>query len=292
MFTRLLLALVTASFYSLPVVAEQKSFDSNGVKISYIDQGKGEGVVLLHGFSGSASEMWGNSPFATQLLSVLAAEYRVIAPDLRGHGKSDKPHDLGKYGFEMAEDVTRLLDHLRITRAHIVGYSMGSAVAGKILIDHPNRLLSVTFGGGGPLFVIPDAFSEATDATAASLDKGEGIGPLLIALTPEGQPKVSPEQAAAISQRLLQNKDQKALSAVLRGQKELQVTEEQLKASKVPVQFVYGSRDTLFKTLALGSYNVLPLAEVEVVENGDHMSTAADSKFRTAVLRFLHKHAE
>ena len=284
-----MLAVLVAS----PLRAEEKSFDSNGVKIHYLDQGKGEVVVLLHGFSGTASATWVKRLGAkTQILPSFAKEYRVIAPDFRGHGKSDKPHDAGKCGIDLAEDVIRLLDHLKIEKAHVVGYSMGATVAGKLLVSHPDRLLSVTFGGGGPAFRLSKAFNELMDATAESLEQNQGMGPLVNALMPAGGPKLNPELAGAISKMSLGNNDQKVLAAIIRGQKELIVTEEQLKATKVPLLFVHGSQESdLVKERVAEAQKVLPDATFKVVDKGDHRSTVASPEFRAAVLEFLRKHS-
>jgi pimeloyl-ACP methyl ester carboxylesterase len=273
--------------------AEAKSFDSNGVRIAYLDEGKGEAVVLLHGFSASAEEMWTKMPLAsTQFVTILKG-YRILAIDFRGHGKSDKPHDPKKYGNELAEDVVRLLDHLKIKKAHVVGYSMGAIVAGKLLVDHPDRLLSVTFGGGGPQFQTPKELTAVVEATAESLEKGNGIVPLILALTPDGEPKPTPEQAAGFSALFLANKDQQALAAVLRGMPGLAVTEAQLRANKVPVQFVYGSREAPFlKDLIAASKKVLPKCGEVVIEKGDHGSTFLTPDFRKAVLEFLKANRE
>ncbi len=70
------------------------SFDSNGVKIHYEDQGSGDPVVLVHGFAANAEHNWG----LTGWYKTLTPNYRVIAPDCRGHGQSDKPHDVKAYG--------------------------------------------------------------------------------------------------------------------------------------------------------------------------------------------------
>src|SRR5687768_4398772 len=141
--------------------------------------------------------MWTKMPFATtQFLPVLAKDYRVLAIDFRGHGKSDKPHDPKAYGKEMAEDVVRLLDHLKVRKAHVVGYSMGAVVAGRLLASHPDRLLSVTFGGAGPQFRPPRELTAVIEATAESLEQRKGITPLVVALAPDGGPKPTPEQAA------------------------------------------------------------------------------------------------
>src|SRR5438093_9961355 len=120
-------------------------FDSKGVKIRYTVQGKGEPVLLIHGFLINQEMNWGGPG----VIKELARHYQVIALDNRGHGKSGKPHDPGQYGMEMTEDAVRLLDHLQIKKAHVVGYSMGGVITLKLLVSHPGRLLSATLGGHG-----------------------------------------------------------------------------------------------------------------------------------------------
>src|SRR5690349_10160902 len=100
--------------------AEEQSFNSNGVRIHYYVEGKGEPVLLIHGFAVNAQLQWG----LPGIIKDLAKDHRVITLDLRGHGKSDKPTEVKQYGTEMVEDVVRLLDHLKIKKAHVVGYSM------------------------------------------------------------------------------------------------------------------------------------------------------------------------
>ena len=78
-------------------------------------------MVLVHGFTANIQVQWG----VPGVITKLEPDYKVIALDNRGHGKSDKPHDPKLYGPESVNDVVRLLDHLKIEKAHIVGYSMG-----------------------------------------------------------------------------------------------------------------------------------------------------------------------
>jgi pimeloyl-ACP methyl ester carboxylesterase len=290
---RYLLAALLATSIAASTRADEKTFDSGGVKVAYLDEGKGEVVVLLHGFGGSTEETWTKSPFAKEQFLPALKGYRVLALDHRGHGNSDKPHDPKKYGVEMADDVVRLLDHLKVKKAHVVGYSMGSMVAGKLLVAHPDRLLGVTFGGGGPLLSPPKAFTDVIDATAESLEKGKGIAPLIMSLTPEGEPKPTPEQAAAFSEQFIGKKDQKAFAAVLRSRKGWEVSEAEMKANKVPVQFVYGDREVGFlKDIVVGAKKALPKAGQVVVEKGDHGSTLTTPEFRKAVLEFLKANKE
>lgn len=285
---RVFFALITASLLASPVRAEEKSFDSDGTKIVYLDEGSGEVVVILHGFTQSATELWGTPTDRGPLFTTLAKEYRVITLDQRGHGKSDKPDDPKKYGKEMAEDVVRLLDHLKVKKAHVVGYSMGAWVAGTLLATHPDRLSSVTFGGSGPLYRPSKQFLEKFVATAESLEKGNGIVPLILAGAAESGTKVTPEQAAAFSKLALGKQDQKALAAVLRGMTGMEVAEEKLKANAVPVLFVYGDMEGKANvTLISGARMALPKAEVVVVEKADHRTTPGRPEFREAVQKFL-----
>ncbi len=120
-------------------------FDAKGVRIHYLVQGTGEPVVLIHGLYSSAEINWQwPGTFAA-----LAKNHQVIALDLPGHGRSDKPNNAEAYGLQMVEDVILLLDHLNIRRAHIVGYSLGGMVALKLIAEHPDRVLSGTLGGMG-----------------------------------------------------------------------------------------------------------------------------------------------
>src|SRR5215468_686286 len=122
-----------------------RMFDANGVKLHYIVEGEGEPVVLIHGLSASARINW-QMP---GIVSLLSKKYKVIALDMPGHGESDKPSNDEAYGSEMVEDVARLLDHLKIQKAHIIGYSMGGMIAVKFMARHQERVLSGVVGGMG-----------------------------------------------------------------------------------------------------------------------------------------------
>ena len=121
------------------------TFDAKGVKIRYSTQGEGEPVVLIHGLYASAAINWQWPGIA----AALAKDHRVVAFDVPGHGGSDKPEKEEAYGAQLAEDVILLLDHLKIDKAHLVGYSMGGMIALKVVADHPDRVLSCALGGMG-----------------------------------------------------------------------------------------------------------------------------------------------
>jgi pimeloyl-ACP methyl ester carboxylesterase len=138
-----LAAVVTVSNAAPAVIAAR--FEVNGVNLAYNVTGAGDPVLLLHGLYSNSRRAW-ELPGTVQML---AADSQVITLDLPGHGQSDKPEDADAYGTQMVEDVVKLLDHLEITRAQVVGYSMGGMITMKLLTKHPDRVFSAVVGGMG-----------------------------------------------------------------------------------------------------------------------------------------------
>jgi pimeloyl-ACP methyl ester carboxylesterase len=267
------------------VRAEDEFFDSDGVKIHYIVEGQGEPVLLIHGFTGNIQMQWG----LPGIIRALASDYQVIALDNRGHGRSGKPHDPQQYGVHMVDDAVRLLDHLNIKKAHVVGYSMGGFITGKLIADHPDRLITATMGGAG--------WSQANDKRlgflkdlAESLDEGKGIGPLVAALTPANRPKPTEGQIKAINQMLMLTNDEKALAAVIRGMKDLSVPEAKLKANLVPTLALIGEIDPLKVGVDEMATRMSHLT-VEVIKGADHMTAFARPEFVGGLKSFLASHA-
>ena len=143
------LVLASAIFAADGKPTEHDMTTSDGVKIHYYVMGKGTPVILIHGYTGTA---WGNW-FSNGIAQALAKNHTVVALDCRNHGKSDKPVANGP---GKAEDVVELMDHLKIKKAHIHGYSMGGGITGRLLTMIPDRMITASFGGSG----IPEADPE------------------------------------------------------------------------------------------------------------------------------------
>lgn len=124
------------------------SKDVESVGLEFLDQGEGEPVVLLHGL-GCSAEDW-----ALQM-PALSQCYRVIAPSLKGFGGSEKPRGPVSI-MQYADDIVELLDALGIVRAHIVGHSMGGAVALQMAVAHPDRLNSLVVVNAQASFAVRD----------------------------------------------------------------------------------------------------------------------------------------
>jgi pimeloyl-ACP methyl ester carboxylesterase len=264
--------------------AEAKSFHSNGVKLHYIVEGEGEPVVLVHGFAVNCQLQWVRSG----IFKDLAKDYQVIALDNRGHGQSEKPHDPKKYGKEIVEDIVRLLDHLEIKRAHIVGYSMGAFVTLKLVTTYPERVLSATLGGAGRHVEGDERWLEEL---AESLENGKGFVPLLARLQPVGRPKPPEADLKLRSLVIGAMNDTKACAALVRSYKELMVVDDHLKANKIPALALVGSLDPLKEGVDLLKGQMACLT-VEVIEGGDHMNAFLYPDFTRKLRDFLDKHKQ
>jgi pimeloyl-ACP methyl ester carboxylesterase len=214
-------------------------FDSNGVQIRYVEQGAGSPVVMLHGYTGTADRHF----IANGVFADVAKDHRAIAMDLRAHGKSGKPHDPRMYGDEMANDVVRLLDHLEIRRAHILGYSLGAMIAGRLVTTHADRLLSVAFIGHHPERTISDADQKFIDDSLAEMESDLPFRSLAVAIQPVGQPMPSDDELRKAVAPLVAANDVKALAAMWRGGAFLIATDASLKSAKFPMIEIIGTLD-------------------------------------------------
>jgi pimeloyl-ACP methyl ester carboxylesterase len=228
---------------------EVKTFASNGVKIAYFEQGAGEPVVLIHGWLSSGGINWALPGISAQL----ARDFRVIALDVRGHGHSDKPNDEDKYGTELVDDVVRLLDHLKIEKAHVVGYSMGGIIAGNFLAKHPDRVLSGTICGMGWL-------------------KTGGLGQ-------RGFEQIGKNDPNA-----------RALAICGRSLAKLALTEDEIKSIEKPVAVMVGDDDKLIHRLYVEPLQrTRPDWPVVSIDKANHISCIMKPQFRDELASWLKK---
>ena len=119
------------------IVVNQKSYH---VEV----YGKGDPVMLLHGFTGSSLN-W------EQIIPIVEKNFQCILVDLIGHGKTDSPNDSYFYEIEsVGKDIISILDKLLIEQAAFVGYSMGGRLALSIAVNHPDRINKLVLESSSP----------------------------------------------------------------------------------------------------------------------------------------------
>jgi pimeloyl-ACP methyl ester carboxylesterase len=243
-------------------------FNSDGVEIAYIDEGEGDPILLIHGFASNIHTNWIDPKWVKTLTD---AGYRAIALDNRGHGQSQKLYDEADYGAPiMAGDAQRLLKHLGLGEAHVLGYSMGARIAVFLALQNPELIRSMVVAGMG-----------------INMVRGFGApGPIAAALEADSADDVT--SIAARSFRIFAEStggDLKALATCIRSSRE-KVTEETLSRISIPTMVAVGSKDVIGGS-ASELADLIPGAEALEIPDRDHMKAVGDKVFKAAVLRFL-----
>jgi pimeloyl-ACP methyl ester carboxylesterase len=256
-------------------------FDSRGVRLHYFESGSGPPILLIHGFTQSA-DRWAQ----TGVVARLSRRYRVIALDIRGHGQSDKPHDSSQY-VDLDGDVARLLDRLKIKRAHIVGYSMGGSIMAQLLVTHPERFLTATLvGSTGVSTPDPGGYRELM----AEEFEHNSARLLAMAIWPTNEPPPTEEQIGDVTARVFKGNDSQALAALLRAPTR-PVTEREFVATKVPVLAVAGTADPAFRTLTTLSAK-MPQMTLVGIEGVGHGPSAERPEVVQAIELFIEAHGK
>ena len=246
------------------------TFDSAGVRIAYLDEGVGDPVLLIHGFASNATVNWVDTGWTRQLQRV---GFRVIAIDNRGHGQSEKLYALADYGAPlMADDAARLLEHLGVARADVVGFSMGARIAAFLALRHPARVRRVVFGGLGGNMIRPMA----------------GTGPIATALEAPSLDDVTNPTARTFRVFAEQTKsDLKALAACIRSARE-PITATDLARLQMPVLVAVGDQDVIAGP-AEDLARLIPHGEALVIVGRDHMRSVGDRVHKDGVVEFLQR---
>ena len=262
------------------IAVSDRYFDSAGVQIHYIEEGTGDPVVLVHGFLGSVE-----SYVRLGVFGELAKRYRVIALDLRGHGKSGKPHDAREYEREMGLDIVRLLDHLAIDRAHVIGYSLGALIVAQLATTSPDRLQSVTLGGAAKVDSWSDEDEERSMTEALEMERGS-LRHILRRLAPANGPEPTDEQIQQASAQLLAGQDTAALAAVLRSSRQFFRSPAEVRAIRVPTLGLVGSTDPYLKDFQKLK-EAMPQLKLLVIDGASHETAPSRPDFIQAIMRFL-----
>ena len=146
------------------------SVEVEGVRLAYLEHGRGPAVLVLHGFTGSALSM----AVATD---ALARDHRVVACDLIGHGDSDAPADPARYSTDATvRQIGVLLDLLDIDDVALVGYSFGGRLALSFAVTYPERVRSLALIGTTAGIEDDRLRADRREADAALADRIERDG--------------------------------------------------------------------------------------------------------------------
>lgn len=254
-------------------------FEHDDCSLHYEEYGRGAPVLLVHGLGSSCLDWEYQIP-------VLAAQYRVIVVDVRGHGRSDKPRE--RYSIPgFSADIEALLEHLQLGPVHLVGLSMGGMIGFQLAVEQPHLLKSLTIVNSAPEVKVKsfDDFRQFAKrwllARVFSMETiGKGLGKNLF-------PK--PEQAELrqkIARRWAQN-DKRAYLASFSAIVGWGV-QEQLSRISCPTLIVTADRDYTPVALKETYTQLIPDARLVVIEDSQHASPLDQpAAFNQILLSFI-----
>ena len=250
--------------------------DSGGLRIHYPSFGAGRPIVLVHGWGSDLEQNWHQAGW----VEALSAIRRVVVLDVRGHGRSDKPHVQAAYGYRaMSRDVLAVMDQLGIPHADLLGYSMGSFMGLCLLGDAPQRFGAMVLGGIGDetreSAAAGELIAAALRAPRESLPSGS-IGRAARAYV-ESNPGNEELEALALS----------ALELWPAGTDVVALGGPRLASTRAPVLVVNGSADLPYVLSDERLVAAIPGARLARIAGCDHRSAVSDSRFQEIAIAFL-----
>ncbi|MEO0728880.1 MAG: alpha/beta hydrolase [Pseudomonadota bacterium] len=254
-----------------------QTFQSDGFEIAFLDSSptggpeRAHSVLLIHGFASNHRVNWVDTGWVKALN---ADGYRVLAIDNRGHGQSGTSGDPNRYGAPlMASDAARLLDHVGIGRAHVMGYSMGARITAFMSMLHAERVKSAAFAGLGYNMIRGFGNSE----------------PIAQALEADTHDEIHDEAGRMFRAFAEQTgSDLPSLAACIRSSR-AGISEADVATIEVPVLVACGTEDAIAGS-ALGLADLMPNARAFDIKGRDHMKAVGDKSYKQAVREFLEQH--
>lgn len=261
----------------------------DGLRLHVVRSGSGPAVLMLHGFTGSAAT-W------APLSAALGDRFATIAVDLAGHGASSAPVEPTRYALGgLARDLARVLDHLRVARAALLGYSMGGRAALRFALEHPDRVSALVLESSSPGIADPAERESrrAADAALADVIERDGVAAFVdrwealpLWATQHALPTVVRDTLRA--QRLANTAS--GLANSLRGAgagAEPGVT-DRLETLNVPTLLIAGALDPKYVALGRLMERAMPQARLSIVESAGHaVHLERPAEFAALVAEFL-----
>ncbi len=254
----------------------------NGVQLYYKESGRGDAVLLVHGFPLNHT-IW--LPQAR----ALASRYRVILPDLRGHGRSEVPP--GPYPMDLyADDLAALLDHLQVERVILGGLSMGGYIAFAFYRKYMHRLRALILADTRAGADAPEG-RERREAMARLAEK-EGAAAIAAQMLPNLLGPYARERRPALVarvQNMMARTNPTGIAGALRGMAQRPDATPLLPTIAVPTLILVGESDALTPPAeAERMAAAIPGARLTVIPQAGHLSPLENARaVNRAVLGFL-----
>lgn len=248
-----------------PMTKIQDVLSINGFDMYYESHGNGEPLLILHGFSGSSAGL-------DEYFHEFIQDYKLIIPDMRGHGRSTNPER--KFSFKQsAKDILALLDHLKIPTIKGVGFSGGGCALLQMAFQAPERISSMAIVSAAPYFP-QETCAIMHQVNPETKSKEEWDYMRKIHHYGDDQIRMIWEQARTLGD----NKD------------DMNFSQQELKKIRSKTLIVQGDRDSFYPlNLTIDMYQAIPGAYLWIIPNGGHVPVtgATFQKFITYLKEFV-----
>lgn len=255
------------------LTAPDHELTAGDVTLRYRDTGTGDPVILIHGYGAALESM--------AAIGAALPQHRTVAFDVRGFGRSSKFAEPARFGQSIVDDVTRLMDHLKISRAHLIGHSMGALIAANVAARYPDRVATATLVAG-PFYADEATFTRETQRWVTDLESGAGLKNFMLWLFPA----FKPEMAAGFNAQVMKVNDAGSLIAVMRSLPKLTIAGLPKDGNKVLL--VAGTGDPLFP-LSTAFAKQSPGARMVEVAGADHVNVILNAQAVTAIREQLQR---
>lgn len=255
---------------------------TDGIRIAYrawgMDAGTSAPIVLVHGTALSQA-IWRGFGYVRDL----APDFTTVTIDLRGHGRSDKPHEPSAYAMNLlVSDIVTVLDALNIDRAHYLGYSLGARIGFSLAAAHPERMLDFISIAGAPKGG-RGAFDRVFFPNCIRTLETAGMSGFLSAWEEHSGAAIDVTTRAAFGAN-----DALALAAYMReSEADPGVDDHQLRHISTPTLQLVGSQDDERMRAAEHAAQLMPATSVRVLDGATHADTPRHPKALSAVRAFL-----
>lgn len=258
-------------------------YEINSVNLEVEIKGSGDPILLVHGFPLDHT-MWNAQ------INSLSEHYKVIAPDLRGFGKSDVTP--GTVSMEdHADDLMTLLDHLEITTpVHLCGLSMGGYINWQFLRKYPQKIKTLILCDTRAVADTPEGVSNRMNMVENILANGAEsiVEPMLGKLVSDNTMKNNVQVVGQLKE-MIRNTSPEGMAAALRGMAERPDSTELLEQIEIPALLIVGEEDQLSPPEEMkGLVEKIPGARIEIIRDAGHMAPMeAPDEVNQYILTFL-----
>lgn len=235
----------------------------NGVQLDYVDKGNGPPLIIVHGL-GSSHMDWEDQ------IEWLSADFRVVAPSMRGFGASEKPG--GPHSVKTwSEDVLALADHLGLESFHLMGFSMGGAISYQTAVDHQARLRSLIIINSQPSFELDEWYKHMMALYRIAMAKVVGMARLARFVAKRLFPE---EHQADLRRRMIErheNNDQESYVNAVQALAGWSVA-DQISTLVLPVLVLAADQDYTPLEDKLIYLEEMQNARLEIIKNSRHVS--------------------